>query len=127
MNVPASSLIQLELVNPSDVTRQRAERWDASFNRLARISGTVFPEKASQGAAQLVVGDGVVALPLKGVIDLAAEKARLDKEIAKADADIKRVFDAPRNDGHSDRYSVSTRHDIQGGNGLLRNFEPFSP
>ena len=33
----------------------------------------------------------VVALPLKGVIDLAAEKARLDKEIAKADADIKRV------------------------------------
>jgi len=91
MNVPASSLIQLELVNPSDVTRQRAERWDASFNRLARISGTVFPEKASQGAAQLVVGDGVVALPLKGVIDLAAEKARLDKEIAKADADIKRV------------------------------------
>jgi len=91
MNVPASSLIQLELVNPSNVTRQRAERWDASFNRLARISGTVFPEKASQGAAQLVVGDGVVALPLKGVIDLAAEKARLDKEIAKADADIKRV------------------------------------
>jgi valyl-tRNA synthetase len=30
-------------------------------------------------------------LPLKGVIDLAAEKTRLDKEIAKADADIKRV------------------------------------
>jgi valyl-tRNA synthetase len=30
-------------------------------------------------------------LPLKGVIDLAAERARLDKELAKADADIKRV------------------------------------
>jgi valyl-tRNA synthetase len=28
---------------------------------------------------------------LKGVIDLAAEKTRLDKEVAKADADIKRV------------------------------------
>jgi valyl-tRNA synthetase len=33
----------------------------------------------------------VAALPLKGVIDLAAERARLDKEIARADADIKRV------------------------------------
>jgi len=33
----------------------------------------------------------VVALPLKGVIDLAAERMRLDKEIAKADADISRV------------------------------------
>jgi valyl-tRNA synthetase len=32
-----------------------------------------------------------VALPLKGVIDLAAERTRLDKEMAKADADIKRV------------------------------------
>ena len=33
----------------------------------------------------------MAALPLKGVIDLAAERARLDKELAKADADIKRV------------------------------------
>jgi valyl-tRNA synthetase len=38
-----------------------------------------------------VVRGEVAALPLKGVIDLAAERARLDKEIAKADADIKRV------------------------------------
>src|SRR4029077_11021600 len=31
------------------------------------------------------------ALPLKGVIDLAAERARLAKEMQKADADIARV------------------------------------
>jgi valyl-tRNA synthetase len=91
MNVPVSSLIQLEFVNPLPITRTRAERWDAVFNRLARISGTAFREKPSEGAVQLVVGGEVIALPLKGVIDLAAEKARLDKEIAKADADIKRV------------------------------------
>jgi valyl-tRNA synthetase len=30
-------------------------------------------------------------LPLKGVIDLGAERARLAKEIAKAEADIARV------------------------------------
>jgi valyl-tRNA synthetase len=40
---------------------------------------------------QLLVRGETVALPLKGVIDLAAERTRLDKEIAKADADIKRV------------------------------------
>ena len=40
---------------------------------------------------QLLVRGEVAALPLKGVIDLAAEKTRLDKELAKADADIKRV------------------------------------
>jgi valyl-tRNA synthetase len=38
----------------------------------------------------LVRGE-VAALPLKGVIDLSAEKARLEKELAKAEADIKRV------------------------------------
>jgi valyl-tRNA synthetase len=91
MHVPVSSLIQLEFVNPSRITSARAERWDTAFNRLARISGTAFREKPSDGAVQLVVGGEVIALPLKGVIDLAAEKARLDKEIAKADADIKRV------------------------------------
>ena len=49
------------------------------------------PTAAPQGAVQLLVRGEVAALPLKGVIDLSAEKARLDKEIAKADADIKRV------------------------------------
>ena len=40
---------------------------------------------------QLLVRGEVASLPLKGVIDLSAEKARLDKELTKADADIKRV------------------------------------
>ena len=33
----------------------------------------------------------VAALPLKGVIDLSAERARLAKEMQKAEADIARV------------------------------------
>ena len=44
-----------------------------------------------EGAVQLLVRGEVAALPLKGVIDFSAEKARLDKELAKAEADIKRV------------------------------------
>jgi valyl-tRNA synthetase len=37
------------------------------------------------------VGGETVALPLAGVIDLAAERIRLAKEMAKCDADIARV------------------------------------
>ena len=33
----------------------------------------------------------VAALPLNGVIDIAAERARLTKEMQKADSDIARV------------------------------------
>jgi len=40
---------------------------------------------------QLLVRDDTVALPLKGIIDLAAEKARLEKEMAKAAAEISRI------------------------------------
>jgi valyl-tRNA synthetase len=43
------------------------------------------------GTVQLVVRNETIGLTLKGLVDLSAEKARLDKELAKADADIKRV------------------------------------
>ena len=61
------------------------------IKRMARLSDISFAERAPEGAVQLLVRGEVAALPLKGVIDLAAERARLNKEIAKADADIKRV------------------------------------
>jgi valyl-tRNA synthetase len=91
MNVPPSSLVQIEFINPSDATRKRAQVWDGTFNRLARISGSIFTDKVRPGSVQMVVGGEIVALQLQGVIDLAAEGARLAKEMAKADADIARV------------------------------------
>ena len=55
------------------------------------MSEVSYADAAPQGAVQLVVRGEVAALPLKGVIDVAAEQARLEKELAKVDADIKRV------------------------------------
>jgi valyl-tRNA synthetase len=91
MNVPAGSLIRIEYVNPSDVTRKRAELWDSTLNRLARISESIFSKEVRPGSIQIIVGGETIALPLAGVIDLAAERARLAKEMAKCDADIARV------------------------------------
>ena len=61
------------------------------MRRLARISNIAFVGTAPQGAVQLIVRGEVAALPLQGIIDLAAERARLAKEMAKCDADIARV------------------------------------
>jgi valyl-tRNA synthetase len=91
MNVPGGSLVQLALINPSEVLLKRAERWDSTFNRLARVSGTITTKTVPRGAIQIVVGADAVALQLQGVIDLAAEAVRLAKEMAKADSDIARV------------------------------------
>jgi valyl-tRNA synthetase len=91
MNIPPATLLPVTLVDASDATQSRAQRWREVIARLARLSGIAFEVRAPEGAVQILVRGEVAALPLKGVIDLAAERARLEKEIAKADADIKRV------------------------------------
>ncbi|MEA2943769.1 MAG: valyl-tRNA synthetase, partial [Bradyrhizobium sp.] len=91
MNIPAATLTPLVLAGASAETQQRAQRWSDVVKRLARLADISFVDRAPEGAVQLLVRGEVAALPLKGVIDLAAEKTRLDKELAKAEADIKRV------------------------------------
>jgi valyl-tRNA synthetase len=90
MNVPPSAALQLVLISPSEKTLERARLWDFTLNRLARVLSSVTYPNMPSGAIQLIVGNETFALPLFGIIDFAAERARLAKEMAKADADIKR-------------------------------------
>jgi valyl-tRNA synthetase len=83
--------IPLVLAGASAETSARARRWAEFIKRLARISEISSATVAPPGSVQLLVRGEVAALPLKGVIDLAAERARLAKEIGKAESDIKRV------------------------------------
>jgi valyl-tRNA synthetase len=58
---------------------------------MAKISEITRASVYPSGTIQLVVRNETIGLALAGLIDFSAEKARLDKELAKADADIKRV------------------------------------
>jgi valyl-tRNA synthetase len=89
MNVNAA--LPLILARTSDQIWERSQRWSEFLKRMARISEITRAVEYPGGTMQLVVRNETIGLALTGVIDLAAEKARLDKEIAKADADIKRV------------------------------------
>jgi valyl-tRNA synthetase len=91
MNIPPATMLPLVLANASPETAIRARHWSEFIQRLARVADISFADAVPQGAVQLVVRGEAAALPLKGVIDLAAEGARLAKEMAKADADIARV------------------------------------
>jgi valyl-tRNA synthetase len=91
MNIPPATLFPLVLVGASGDIKARAERWSDVMKRLARLGEISFADRAPDGSVQLLVRGEVAAIPLKGVIDLGAEKVRLDKELAKAEADIKRV------------------------------------
>jgi len=91
MSIPAATLLPLVLAGASPQTAARVRHWSEFIQRLARVSEISFADAPPKGALQLVVRGDVAALPLAGVIDLAAERARLGKEMGKCDADIARV------------------------------------
>ena len=88
MNVPAGAKIPLVLMGASKETRARADRHADTIQRMARIDGMTFASAAPKGSAQIVIGEATVCLPLAGVIDMGAEKARLEKEIAGVASDL---------------------------------------
>ena len=90
MNIAGGTQIPLQLIANAE-TKARAERWMEALKRLARLSEISFAGSPPKGSVQLLVRGEVAALPLAGVVDLAAERARLEKEIAKCDTDIERV------------------------------------
>jgi valyl-tRNA synthetase len=89
MNVPPATLLPLVLTG-AHTTAERAKRLPEVM-RLARLSGIDAADAVPKGSVQLVVRGEVAAIPLAGVIDIAAERARLGKEKTKAEADIARV------------------------------------
>ena len=91
MNIPPATHLPLVVAGASAETRARAERWQEFIQRLARVAGISFTQAPPAGSVQLLIRGEVAALPLKDVIDLAAERARLEKELQKVEADIKRV------------------------------------
>jgi valyl-tRNA synthetase len=90
-NVPAGAQVPLVLVGADEGVRARVERWSETLTRLARLSEIGFADAAPKNAVQLLVRGSVAALPLEGIVDLAAEVARLKKEAGKARAEIGKI------------------------------------
>ena len=88
MNVPPGAKPPLAFVAPDAVTAERLERHKPLILTLARVSEVSSVETAPTGAVTFVTGGATAALSLSGIIDLTAERARLDKEIAGFDSDI---------------------------------------
>lgn len=90
MNVAPGAQVPLVLVGVSEATVARARRYGDLLNRLARLSEISTVAAAPKGSVQLVVRGETVALPLAGVIDVAAESQRLAKALKEAEGDIAR-------------------------------------
>jgi valyl-tRNA synthetase len=84
LNVPPSARVPLLASHTDAETEARLDVHAAALGRLARIERVELAPPPASGAAQIVVDEATYALPLEGVIDLAAERTRLAKAAAVA-------------------------------------------
>jgi valyl-tRNA synthetase len=77
----------LTFVAPDAAVAARIARHRDLLAGLARVSEVASADQAPAGSVSFVAGGGAAALTLAGLVDVAAERARLDKEIAARDAD----------------------------------------
>jgi valyl-tRNA synthetase len=85
LNVPPAKLVTLLLAGGDATDRERVARFASQLrflNKLERIDFLGDPDGAP-ASATAVVGEVKLLVPLAGLVDLDAERARLDKEIAR--------------------------------------------
>jgi valyl-tRNA synthetase len=84
LNVPPGARLALHVRDAGAATQQRLARNEAALKRLARIE-VISNGEASGAGAQVVVDEATYVLPLEGVIDVAAERSRLEKAAQAAE------------------------------------------
>jgi valyl-tRNA synthetase len=92
-NLPRSSLLTVRLADASDADRARVERYGAYLRKLAGLERIelVAAGETVKGAATALLGAMKILVPLAGLIDVAAERERLGKQLAKTRDDLGKV------------------------------------
>ena len=92
-NIKPSQPVSLLLQGGSDSDPQRAEKAAAMLKRLAKVDEMSWlPEDQEPPANALaLVGNLRVMVPLAGLIDVAAERSRIEKDINKTNQELARI------------------------------------
>ena len=92
MSIAPGRRLPVRLAGATDLDRARVDRHEALLKSLARLDDIDFVDSADDvsGAAVALVGRMTILVPLEGLIDMAAERARLDKQIRRASDDRER-------------------------------------
>jgi valyl-tRNA synthetase len=88
MRVPVGLKLPMLALDMNEDARAAYDRNTALIERLARIDGLHPAQTLPRGALSIAVEGASLALPLDGVIDIAAESDRLKKAQAKLEKDI---------------------------------------
>jgi valyl-tRNA synthetase len=84
-------------------TRARVERHRGFLGALARLEKVEVLVGEAPAAAAALLGEAKLLVPMEGLIDKGAELARLDKLIAKLEAEVPRIEAKLANQGYVSR------------------------
>ena len=85
LGIAPGAKLEAWLPAPSPLATRVVERSAAAIERLARLTPLHLGEEAPAGAAmQIAAGDDAFVVPLEGIVDVEAEKARLTKAMEHA-------------------------------------------
>jgi valyl-tRNA synthetase len=79
LGIAPGAKLEAFLAEPSPVGRAAIEKNPGAIERLARLSGIRFENAPGGAALQVSAGSDQFVIPLDGIIDIDAEKARLAK------------------------------------------------
>jgi valyl-tRNA synthetase len=92
MNIAPGPLLTLLVRDANPATKARLHEFDDLVKRLARADKVeVTNEEPPKGAAQIVLDEATVFVPLAGVIDIGQERVRLQREFDKARAEGEKI------------------------------------
>ena len=93
MNIPPDKKANVVFKTENDAKKTIVEREAVHIKALARVEEIIIDKDYTPDStdASAVLADIEIYLPLKGLIDIDKEKARLEKEIGKVKADLERV------------------------------------
>ncbi len=79
LNVPHGASLPLHIAEASPQARAWLATAAPALAKMARVSELRFDPAPPGGAAQIILAEATAVIPLEGVIDLATERARLEK------------------------------------------------
>ena len=88
LGIAPGAKLEAWIANPSPVAAGVLDRASAAVERLARLTPVHVGEAPAGPAMQIGVGSDAVVIPLEGIVDIAAEKARLTKALAESEKEF---------------------------------------
>jgi valyl-tRNA synthetase len=89
LGIAPGAKLEAYVGSPSPLGKRVIEANGAAIERLARLTPIHFADAPAGAAMQVSAGEDAFIVPLAGVVDVAAEKARLEKALAASTKEAK--------------------------------------